>query len=450
MTEEIHYKSAASRWFDKIPDDWHMSKLRFLVNIFTGNSLNDGEKLRFSSDENPELKGYNYISSKNIDVNTSMCNYDTGIIIPTSETKYKVAPSNSTLLCIEGGSAGRKITFTTEDVCFVNKLACFKSTETTHPKFVYYFLQSNEFKNQFQSSLSGLIGGVSLANLNDFEIPFPPIKYQSQIAAFLDRKTAQIDTIIEKKQKLLQLLDEKKKSVINEAVTGQKVWNGNAWRKPSEVKDSGIEWIGVIPKDWSVKKIKYLSKVISKGTTPSTEGKALVDEGIRYLKSENIINNNVSRFPEFFIDEETNQLLRRSILEENDLLFVIAGASIGKTALLPKEFLPANTNQAVCFIRFKKNVNFKFLHFVTMSNGFQNMMWLNAVTSAQPNLSMTSIGDFSVPIPSQKIQEKIVDFIETKIEDINLLTTKLIVQINKLQEYRQSIISEAVTGKLKI
>ena len=78
------------------------------------------------------------------------------------------------------------------------------------------------------------------------------------------------------------------------------------------------------------------------------------------------------------------------------------------------------------------------------------MMWLNAVTSAQPNLSMTSIGDFSVPIPSQKIQEKIVDFIETKIEDINLLTTKLIVQINKLQEYRQSIISEAVTGKLKI
>lgn len=443
MTEEIHYKSAASRWFHQIPDDWHISKLKFLVNIVTGNSLNDGEKLRFSFDENPELKGYNYISSKDIDVGTSKCNYDTGIIIPTSETKYKVAPSNSTLLCIEGGSAGKKITFTTEDVCFVNKLACFKSTETTHSKFVYYFLQSNEFKNQFQSSLSGLIGGVSLTNLNDFEIPVPPLSEQTKIAAFLDQKTAQIDTIIEKKQKLLQLLDEKKKSVINEAVT-------KGLNPDVPMKDSGIEWIGEIPKDWSVKKIKYLSKVISKGTTPSTEGKALVDEGIRYLKSENIINNNVSRFPEFFIDEETNQLLRRSILEENDLLFVIAGASIGKTALLPKEFLPANTNQAVCFIRFKKNINFTFLHFVTMSNGFQNMMWLNAVTSAQPNLSMTSIGDFSVPIPSQKIQEKIVDFIETKIEDINLLTTKLIVQINKLQEYRQSIISEAVTGKINL
>ena len=439
-------KDSGLDWFGFIPEHWQILPMKLLLEkIYSGGTPTTTMSEFWTDNED----GINWVAISDITKSKGILTETAKKITQKGlESKnLEIIPKGTLLLSIFA-SLGKTTTLGIDST--VNQaIIGLQPNSKLNQKFLQYLFEDCERYINYYSS-ANTQENLNVSKIKDLVFPVPPLSEQVKIAAFLDQKTAQIDAIIEKKQKLLQLLDEKKKSVINEAVTGQKVWNGNAWRKPSEVKDSGIEWIGVIPKDWSVKKIKYLSKVISKGTTPSTEGKALVDEGIRYLKSENIINNNVSRFPEFFIDEETNQLLRRSILEENDLLFVIAGASIGKTALLPKEFLPANTNQAVCFIRFKKNVNFKFLHFVTMSNGFQNMMWLNAVTSAQPNLSMTSIGDFSVPIPSQKIQEKIVDFIETKIEDINLLTTKLIVQINKLQEYRQSIISEAVTGKLKI
>ena len=439
-------KDSGLDWFGFIPEHWQILPMKLLLEkIYSGGTPTTTMSEFWTDNED----GINWVAISDITKSKGILTETAKKITQKGlESKnLEIIPKGTLLLSIFA-SLGKTTTLGIDST--VNQaIIGLQPNSKLNQKFLQYLFEDCERYINYYSS-ANTQENLNVSKIKDLVFPVPPLSEQVKIAAFLDQKTAQIDAIIEKKQKLLQLLDEKKKSVINEAVTGQKVWNGNAWRKPSEVKDSGIEWIGVIPKDWSVKKIKYLSKVISKGTTPSTEGKALVDEGIRYLKSENIINNNVSRFPEFFIDEETNQLLRRSILEENDLLFVIAGASIGKTALLPKEFLPANTNQAVCFIRFKKNVNFKFLHFVTMSNGFQNMMWLNAVTSAQPNLSMTSIGDFSVPIPSQKIQEKIVDFIENKIADINLLTTKIIVQINKLQEYRQSIISEAVTGKLKI
>src|SRR5690606_10515559 len=104
-------------------------------------------------------------------VHNNSCNYDTDLIIPYDETKYKVASLGSSLLCIEGGSAGKKLTFTNQEVCFVNKLACFSGADEESSKFIYYYLQSDGFKVQFNSSLSGLIGGVSMTNLNDFEIP---------------------------------------------------------------------------------------------------------------------------------------------------------------------------------------------------------------------------------------------------------------------------------------
>ena len=107
------------------------------------------------------------------------------------------------------------------------------------------------------------------------------------------------------------------------------------------MKPSGIEWLGDVPEHWEIKKIKHLTKVISKGTTPSTEGFEILEEGeIRFIKAENLVENSLSLTPEFFIDHKTNAALCRSILEENDVLIVIAGATIGKVAILEKRFLP--------------------------------------------------------------------------------------------------------------
>lgn len=178
------YKDSGVEWLGELPDNWELIKLKFLVNIFNGDSLAPTLKDKFSSsDQNKRA----YIASKDISLNTSEIDYDNGIRIPQDYAEYKIAPANSSLLCIEGGSAGRKIAFTNQSVNFVNKLACFYSEKISN-KFIYYSLFTELFQTQFKLSMSGLIGGVAISSIRNFSITLPPQKEQLLIVSFLDQK----------------------------------------------------------------------------------------------------------------------------------------------------------------------------------------------------------------------------------------------------------------------
>ena len=130
-----------------IPDGWSWCRLKDISDIFTGNSINENEKItKYSNIKD----GYFYIATKDIDFDRKI-NYDNGIKIPFNETKFKIAPTNSILLCIEGGSAGRKIGLTNRDVCFVNKLCCLHSN-TINNSFIYFYVQSSTFIDLFNES----------------------------------------------------------------------------------------------------------------------------------------------------------------------------------------------------------------------------------------------------------------------------------------------------------
>jgi len=232
--------------------------------------------------------------------------------------------------------------------------------------------------------------------------------------------------------------------IINQAVT--KGINPNV-----KYKNSGIDWIGEVPEKWEIGRLKYLSETISKGTTPSTIGKNMSDlKEIRFIKAENIVNDFLSEQPEFYIDEETNQILLRSQLKENDLLFVIAGATIGKIAIMQKELLPANTNQAISFIRLKPEIEHKFVWYWLRSSRMNEIIWLNAVQSSQPNLSMESIGEFFIPLPPLSEQRELIIYLETKSKEIEVLISESEASIKLMEEYRASLINEAVTGKIDL
>jgi len=215
-------------------------------------------------------------------------------------------------------------------------------------------------------------------------------------------------------------------------------------------KPSGIDWIEDIPEGWGIRRLKFFSKIISKGTTPSTIGREILSDGnIRFLKAENIQEGEIQKYPEFFIDEETNKLLKRSELKEEDILFVIAGATIGKAGLLKKEFLPANTNQAVSFVRLVKGVNKKFILYWLQSVYIKRLTWLNAVQSAQPNLSMESLGDFAIPYPdTEGEQQQIANYLDQKTVQIDDLIQKKEEMIKLLKEKRAAIINQAITKGL--
>lgn len=215
-------------------------------------------------------------------------------------------------------------------------------------------------------------------------------------------------------------------------------------------KPSGIDWSLDIPTHWDVRRMKDVVSIISKGTTPSTEGETYTDFGVRYIKAENINDNgSVSESPAFFISESTNKLLSRSILKANDLLLVIAGATTGKIAILKPEQLPANTNQAVCFLRLRnrEKETLRYKYYFLNSSYVQSLVWLYAVTSAQPNLPMAVLSRFSLYYPSTEEQTAIAQYLDAKTQaidnKINLLTQKA----DTYKELRKSIIHSIVSGK---
>lgn len=310
--------------------------------------------------------------------------------------------------------------------------------------FLYYFYLNLDSDKRLKPLYTGLRNTISKDNFFAFKTFVPPLKEQTAIAAFLDDKTAKIDRAIAQKEQLIALLKERKQIIIQNAVT--KGLNPNA-----KMKDSGVEWIGEIPEGWEVKKLKHISLKISKGTTPSTEGRSILDEGkIRFIKAENIQDGLITNYPEHFIDEKTNEIIGRSKLQVNDILFVIAGATLGKVAIVSKNNLPANTNQAVSFIRPLKRANPLYISFWLTSSLIKEIIWLQAVQSAQPNLSMEDLGNLPFLSPPEHEQTAIITYIETQSAKINKAIKLQEQQIEKLKELKSSLIDGAVTGKIKV
>ena len=169
-------------YYEQLPRNWMLSTLDSVSNLYTGNSINATEKKKYFSG----VDGINYIATKDVNFDNTI-NYDNGIKIPDNYlSKFKISYFNSVLLCLEGGSAGRKIGLLEQDVCFGNKL-CSLSFYYGENKWLYYFLQSPQFLGDFQESKSGIIGGVSIKNLGNIPIPILPINEQNRITQKVEK-----------------------------------------------------------------------------------------------------------------------------------------------------------------------------------------------------------------------------------------------------------------------
>ena len=217
-----------------------------------------------------------------------------------------------------------------------------------------------------------------------------------------------------------------------------------------KLKDSGVDWLREVPEHWEVKQIKYLSTLISKGTTPTTINAKFTSEGVRFIKAENISDGKVLAQPEFYIAEDAHATLARSDLQENDVLVVIAGATTGKSAILNESLLPANTNQAVSFIRPTDKRYSRYIDLWLNTNIVKSYVLLNSVQSAQPNLSMEDLGNIPIPFPPLAELLKIIEFLGLETTRINSLISKTQHSINLLKERRAALITAAVTGQIDV
>ncbi|VVB91390.1 Type-1 restriction enzyme MjaXIP specificity protein [uncultured archaeon] len=431
------YKDSGVEWLGKVPEHWEMKKVKWIFKVINGSTPKTGSSEYWDGD-------ITWVTPDDLGQLHSDTIYESARKI--TESGYKncgttLVPAGSLILSTRAPIGHLAIAGT--DLCTNQgcRALVFKHSDITRYFYYQLLIAHSELESWGQGST---FRELSKSKLESIELVSTQIEEQRAIALYLDDRTQKIDSLIEKKQKLIELLKEERAAVINQAVT-------KGLDPGAPMRDSGVEWLGEVPKHWEVKKIKHISNIISKGTTPSTIGKDVKDSGrIRFLKAENINKNQISFSLGYFIDDETNNILKRSQLKENDILFVIAGATIGKVAILKIEHLPANTNQAVSFIRLNNFGNVKFTWFWLQSTRINELTWLDAVQSAQPNLSMERLGNFNIPYPQLEEQKEIVNFIESETARIDHTITKIEKEIELLQEYRTALISEVVTGKIDV
>jgi type I restriction enzyme S subunit len=438
MSSYASYKDSGVAWIGDIPSHWIKSKFKFVSELQTGNSLNDEQKQVYESDNPEEIP---YVSSKDIDVDFKTVNYDNGLRIPRVNNKLRVSPKGSFLMVIEGGSAGRKMVYLDKEVCFVNKLCSFHSRENT--KFQYYFVQSNNYQDKFRTSLSGLIGGVSISNLREFALPLPPLTEQQQIVTFLDLKTSQIDELIQKKTRKIELLKEYRTALINQIVT-------NGLFPNVKMKDSGVEWIGEIPGHWDIKKLKYISDV-----RPSNVDKHIYQEEIQVrlcnytdVYYNEVINSNT----ELKTGSCTMIEFQKFKLESGDVI-------ITKDSETPDDigipvFIEETLSDVVCGYHLTMlkplNIDGKFLYRFIQSYRTRKYFELNSNGVTRFGLGKNSIENLIVPSPPAAEQHQIASYLHEQTEKIESSIQLEKKKIKHLKEYRQSLISEVVTGKMKV
>lgn len=415
-----------------LPEGWRYLPLKYIAKFYTGNSLNDKEKDQFSETVGEALP---YIATKDISPIRQSADYNNGISIPKSEISYKVAPKDSFLICIEGGSAGRKMTYLTQDVCFVNKLCCIDAKESK--KFLYYAFQSAPFQSDFKQSLQGLIGGVSISKLSDMRFAIPSLEEQQKIAVYLDYKTGKIDILTEMLTTRIDDLKKYRQSVISEVVT-------RGLDKSAKLKYSGVDWIGRIPEHWTPLRCGLLFKMGS-GTTPKSGNDSYYcEDGKHWLQTGDLTDGLVYETSKHLSDKAFEDY-SLAIYPKGSVVIAMYGATIGKLGILD---IDAATNQACCVFTESERMINRFAYYCLMASRESLKSFANG--GGQPNISQAQLKDWKLPVPPIGEQMSIVEYLDRKTKQIDDTISATEQQIKDLQTYRISLISEAVTGQIDV
>ncbi|RQP13938.1 MAG: restriction endonuclease subunit S [Chryseobacterium sp.] len=325
----------------------------------------------------------------------------------------------------------------------------FRFKDGAVPKYYHYFFRAIDNNKLIYGLGSGLRQNISFEDFKRFPFPVPPLQEQQSIADFLDEKTAKIDQAIAIKEKEIQLLKERRQILIQELVTGKKVWDGSAWTAPAETKDSGVDWIGEIPKHWEVRKLKYLTRKIGSGITPNGGALNYLDNGVPLLRSQNVHFTGIDWEKVAYISPDIHRQMSNSQVQYGDVLLNITGGSIGRCAV---NFLQseANVNQHVCIVRPNNAISPIFLNLLLSSELGQGQIWYYQQGGGREGLNFQNLKNFIFTYPPRNEQleiSRLFDIIDTENDKAISIKMK---EIEKLKEYKTVLINDVVTGKLRV
>lgn len=430
MKKYDEYKDSGVAWIGEVPKHWEVIKLKFKYHFQTGATPNTGKKENFEG----ELKWAN-IS----DLNGSVV-YDTTKHInkeAASKCSMNISPKGSLMYSFKL-SVGT-VAFCGEDMYTNEAIASF-IPQKNDLKYLFYcapiFIIHNANRNIYNAPL------LNQELIKNALICLPSLNEQTAIATYLDTHCAKIDNLISIQQKRIALLQELKQSVITHAVT--KGLNPNV-----EMKQSGVEWIGDVPKHWEVMPIKYIADTNSGATPKNIKGRQNERSDIKWVRTTDLsdICDYVYDSSEYLSREEMKSA-SCPWLPKNTVVVAMYGGSgtIGKAGILGCD---STINQALCSLETKKLEDYRYLYYNIKS---LRPYWMKLAASSRkdPNISQEIIRNMDVPVPGIDEQTKIVQYLDRKCTTINTSISNAQHQIELLQEYKQSLITEVVTGKRKV
>lgn len=422
-------KASGVPWIGNIPVDWDVSII--LSEFEEVKNINKG-----MLEKNLLSLSYGNIVRKEINSNNGL--------LPDSFETYNVIPQNSIVLRLtdlQNDKRSLRSAICNEQGIITSAYTTIqlKSDIENHPRYMNYLFRCYDDCKVFYGLGNGVRQSINYSELKRVAILKPRYNCQMQIAKYLDIKCTQIDTIIAKEQSVIEKLQEYKKALITEAVT--KGLNPNV-----NMKESGLDWIGKVPETYSLIKLKFLGEYFN-GLTYSPDNLTDVDEGVLVLRSSNIKNGKLVLDDNVYVNVDTP----RYLVKKNDILICSRNGSrnlVGKNILLSED-IHAYFGAFMMIFRLNSEVYSKWVYYVLNSNLF--LAYLGFFFSSTINqLTGKDFGNIIIPICDVEEAKQITECLDEKCSNIDSIILKKQFTIDKLIEYKKSLIYEVVTGKKEV
>lgn len=432
------YKDSGIQWVGEIPSHWEIVKLRYTGTFENG--------LTYSTGDIVEDDGILVLRSSNIQ--NEHITFDDCVYV-NSVPKELMVSKGDIIICSRNGSAALigKCAIIEDDVKASFGAFMMRYRANINNKFAFYLFLSAvaNYRGLFSTST---INQLTMSIINQMQVALPSDTEQKNIAAYLDRKVSQIDATIAEKEQMLEDIKAYRSAIISEAVT-------KGLDKNVEMKDSGIEWIGIIPKTWKIVRIKHILdyKTDSLRVGPfgsSLSGNDFKTEGYWVYNQRVVLDNNFNSNDTFVSQEKYKELSSFKVFA-GDILLTTRG-TIGKVAIVPNTFHEGVLHP--CLIRFRVDdsiVNKDFLaYYFNDTNLILDQVKYNSNSTTIDVIYSYTLKELIVSLPPLDVQNDIVAHLNYRVQKIDEMLKEASQSVENLKSYKSTLITEVVTGKIDL
>lgn len=435
MERYREYKESGVKWLGEIPSHWEVVRG---LGVFSEN------KSKNTQLENSTVLSLSYgkiIVKKDIDSG----------LVPEEYSSYQIVRPGCIIVRstdLQNDKTSLRIGYVCDEGIITSAYLGLQTKGNNNDKYLYYFLHDWDITKEIYRHGNGLRQSLSWNDLRDISVLLPPLSEQDAIVRYLDSATSEIDKAIAMQQKMIDLLNERKQIIIQNAVT--KGLDENV-----EMKESGVEWIGRIPKHWEVLNFRHLIKILTDFTANGSFGD--LASNVKYLDIKDYarlvrltdLRNDFDEEKGVWVNKSSYEYLAKSELHGGELLIANVGAYSGLPWIMPNVSFRTTLAPNMFMLKLQDVITGYIYYLLSSSMYFAHLQMVASAT-AQPKLNKNNIRELNIVLPPKSDQQQIVSYLDSEMQKFDTAITNCQRQITLLQERKQIIINEVVTGKVRV